>query len=144
MKGAALFLPERSPLMGAGVIFCMISCIHWQLINLRTIFTRTLMSLMQKTEQKLHYALSFHFGVEYYIITQSSTIFAASSAETHTKASQISASTLEIINCVMKRENKTEKLQNPLKISVAQHRYISSILRWNDNAQTTNLSRLMP
>lgn len=52
LKGAALFSPERSPLMGACVIFCMISRIHWQLINLRTIFTRTLMSLMRRTRTK--------------------------------------------------------------------------------------------
>lgn len=71
LKGAPLFSPERSPLMGACVIFCMISCIHWQLINLRTIFATTLMSLMRRTEQKLDYAVSFHVGV-YYITTPGS------------------------------------------------------------------------
>lgn len=72
LKGAPLFLPERSPLMGACVIFCMISCIHWQLINLRTIFPRTLMSLVRPTEQNPDYARSFHVGAQYYVITPGS------------------------------------------------------------------------
>lgn len=63
LKGAALFLPERSPLMGAYMIFCMIFCIHWQLINLRTIFPRTLMSLMWITKPLLCPFISCWRGV---------------------------------------------------------------------------------
>lgn len=97
---------------------------------------------MRSTEQKPDYALSFHTGVEYYIITPESGYICSIFFNLYISISDYIM--LDIINHVMKLETKIENVQNPLKISVAHHDYISSIVRWNDNAHTTNLSRLMP